>query len=88
MICAGIDAGSRTIKVVLLDADSLAVSAAGTMDQGVEQDALAMQLLERLLQQNGIGRADVGMIVATGYGRKLIGAAVLLTVSARTFRFE
>jgi len=72
MICAGIDAGSRTIKVVLLDAQSLEVQAAGVTDQGVEQDALALNLLERLLHENAIRPSDVRCIVATGYGRKLI----------------
>lgn len=75
MICAGIDAGSRTIKVVLIDADSLRAVAAGTIDQGVEQDVLATGLLERLLDENGIGRPDIRRIVATGYGRKLIHLA-------------
>ncbi len=75
MICAGIDAGSRTIKVLLLNADNLEVIAAGAADQGVEQDALASQLLERLLKENHIRREDVRARVATGYGRKLIGAA-------------
>ena len=75
MICAGIDAGSRTIKVVLLDAEGLDVVAAGAMDQGVEQDALAMQLFERLLEESDVARRDVRSIVATGYGRKLITAA-------------
>ena len=75
MICAGIDAGSRTVKVVLIDADSLEVVAAGVMDQGVEQEALALQLLEKLLAENGGARADVASVVATGYGRKLIRAA-------------
>ncbi len=75
MICAGIDAGSRTVKAVLLDVDSLEVVASGVRDQGVEQDALAGQLLEDLLQQNGSSRRHVGPIVATGYGRKLIRAA-------------
>ena len=41
MICAGIDAGSRTIKVVLLDGPSLHVVGSGAVDQGVEQDLLA-----------------------------------------------
>lgn len=75
MICAGIDAGSRTIKVVLLDAGSLEVVATGVADQGVEQDALALQLFERLLRETGIGREDVRTVVATGYGRKLIRVA-------------
>ena len=80
MICAGIDAGSRTIKAVLLGANGREATAAdviatGVMDQGVEQDALAMQLLDKLLHENGFGRKDVAALVATGYGRKLIGAA-------------
>jgi (R)-2-hydroxyacyl-CoA dehydratese activating ATPase len=75
MICAGIDAGSRTTKVVLLDADSRAVVAAAAVDQGIEQDALAEALLDRLLRDNGIGRQQLTMVVATGYGRKLIRAA-------------
>ena len=54
MICAGIDAGSRAIKVVLLDADSLEVVASGTMDQGVEQGARARQLFEAVVKQNGL----------------------------------
>jgi predicted CoA-substrate-specific enzyme activase len=75
MICAGIDAGSRTTKVVLLDGDGRDVVAAGVVDQGIEQDALAEALLDRLLQENGIGRSQLGSVVATGYGRKLISAA-------------
>jgi (R)-2-hydroxyacyl-CoA dehydratese activating ATPase len=75
MICAGIDAGSRTTKVVLLDADSLSVVAAGVRDQGVEQDSLATSLLDELLRSCRLDRNSVGGIVATGYGRKLIHAA-------------
>jgi predicted CoA-substrate-specific enzyme activase len=74
-ICAGIDAGSRTLKVVLLDAHRLEVLAAGVADQGVEQDSLASRLLKQLLQENGIARNDLHAVVATGYGRKLIRAA-------------
>lgn len=75
MICAGIDAGSRTTKIVLLDADSRDVLAAGAVDQGIEQDTLAAALMERLLREQGIDRREVAMIMATGYGRKLIGMA-------------
>ena len=75
MICAGIDAGSRTIKVVLLEAEGLEVRAAGVRDQGVEQDELARGLFEELLEENAVAREDVGAIVATGYGRKLIRQA-------------
>jgi len=75
MICAGIDAGSRTTKVVLLDGDGCDVVAAGVVDQGIEQDALAESLLDRLLRERRIGRKQLGMVVATGYGRKLISSA-------------
>jgi len=75
MICAGIDAGSRTIKVVLADANSLEVVAAGVMDQGVEQDALAQGLFERLLKESNFALSDVRATIATGYGRKLIHQA-------------
>jgi predicted CoA-substrate-specific enzyme activase len=75
MICAGIDAGSRTLKVVLLEADGQPVVASGVVDQGVDQDALAVELLEKLLAASGLSRGDVGAVVATGYGRKLIHIA-------------
>jgi predicted CoA-substrate-specific enzyme activase len=72
MICAGIDAGSRTLKIVLLDPDLDRIVAAGVRDQGIDQDALAGQLLHELLHRRGLRRDDVGAIVATGYGRRLI----------------
>jgi (R)-2-hydroxyacyl-CoA dehydratese activating ATPase len=75
MICVGIDAGSRTTKIVLLNGDGRDVVASGAVDQGIEQDALAETLLDRLLRENGIDRSKLGPIVATGYGRKLIRAA-------------
>jgi predicted CoA-substrate-specific enzyme activase len=75
MLTAGIDAGSRTIKAVLWDGETCAVLAQGILDQGVEQEALATRLLAGLLEARGLRRADVGRIVATGYGRNLLGFA-------------
>jgi predicted CoA-substrate-specific enzyme activase len=75
MICAGIDAGSRTLKIVVLDADRLAPLAGGVVDQGIEQDRMAGELLDRLLEGQGLCRADLGDVVATGYGRKLVSIA-------------
>jgi predicted CoA-substrate-specific enzyme activase len=75
MICAGIDAGSRTLKVVLLESDRRTIVSAGVRDQGVDQDALAVELLETLLAQAGLRRTDLAAVVATGYGRRLIHAA-------------
>ena len=75
MICAGIDAGSRTIKVVLIDGEKLTVLGSGVVDQGIEQETLAEQLLRDVLKTAGIQPDEVASIVATGYGRKLIHAA-------------
>jgi len=75
VICAGIDAGSRAIKVVLLDADRLAAVASGVAAQGVEQEALARALFERLLEESGLTRDHVSHVVATGYGRDAVGFA-------------
>jgi len=75
MICAGIDAGSRTIKIVLIDAEKLQVIAKGLTDQGVEQDKLTSGLFEKLLKDNGISKEDVAAIVATGYGRHAVSIA-------------
>jgi activator of 2-hydroxyglutaryl-CoA dehydratase len=60
---------------VLWDAARRAVVAAGAVDQGIEQAALADALLERLLQESSLDRKQLGPVVATGYGRKLIGIA-------------
>ncbi len=75
MICAGIDAGSRTIKIVLIDAEKLQVIAKGLIDQGVEQDKLTSGLFEKLLKDNGTNKKDVAAIVATGYGRHAVSIA-------------
>ena len=75
MICAGLDAGSRAIKAVLLDGDSGDVLAAGATDQGVRQEELAVALLERVLDEQSLKRDDIAHVVATGYGRDGIGLA-------------
>jgi predicted CoA-substrate-specific enzyme activase len=77
MIVGGIDAGSRTLKVVLVDINrpQADVIAEAVADQGVDQNALAQQLFQRLLNEHGIPRGDVRRVVATGYGRKLIDIA-------------
>ena len=75
MIFAGVDAGSRTTKVVLLDSGRLDVVAAGVVDQGIDQDELAGNLFKRLLRENSIDQKQIGTVVGTGYGRKLISFA-------------
>jgi predicted CoA-substrate-specific enzyme activase len=72
MICGGVDAGSRAIKTMLFDLARSEVLAFGMSDQGVEQERLATELFDRLLQQAGLARAQVAAVVATGYGRNAI----------------
>ena len=74
MIYAGIDAGSRAIKIVLID-KKMRVIAQGLTDQGVEQDRLASTLFKSILKKNGINKKNVAAIVATGYGRNAVSIA-------------
>ncbi len=75
MMYAGIDAGSRAIKVVVVGDDGLEVIAKGQADQGVEQDRFAGKLFEQVLADRGVNRSEVRRIVATGYGRDAISVA-------------
>lgn len=74
-ITVGIDAGSRAIKIVVVDADTKTILATAIGDQGVDQTALTARLFETALNQAGIPAQDVAGIVATGYGRHLISFA-------------
>jgi predicted CoA-substrate-specific enzyme activase len=82
MICAGIDAGSRALKVVLFDGlhsepggGNDGVVGSLVRDQGVDHNKLAETALADLLAQCGLQRADVKRIIATGYGRNMVTAA-------------
>ena len=75
MICAGIDAGSRAIKIIVIDTENMQIKAQGLTDQGVDQDRLASALFKRALKENGINKNDVAAIVATGYGRNAVSIA-------------
>lgn len=75
MIHAGIDAGSRSTKVVLWDPTRGRILAGGSVDQGLDQRRLASELLGQLLAQQGLDRSQLGRTVATGYGRSLIDFA-------------
>lgn len=72
MISAGIDAGSRSTKVVLFDSERRKILAHGIVDQGIEQARLAEELLERNCQEAKVPRSAISGIVATGYGRNAL----------------
>ncbi len=72
MISAGIDAGSRAIKVVVFDTADARVVGSGVSDQGLEQPRLAEALYEQTLRTAGLSLRDVSAVVATGYGRNRV----------------
>lgn len=75
MITAGIDAGSRSTKVVLYDWENSRIAACAIADQGVEQGRLAESLLVDCCEQSSIDRSRIHGIIATGYGRNMVGLA-------------
>ncbi len=79
MITAGIDAGSRSTKIVLLDPAARTVLAAGAVDQGVHPERIAGELLDGLLAGIGRSRADIARTVATGYARNTVPADTTIT---------
>jgi len=75
VLTAGIDAGSRAIKVLVFDTDTDRIAATGIRDQGIEQAALAEELLEDTLREGAIQRDAIERCVATGYGRDMVAFA-------------
>lgn len=72
MLYAGVDAGSRTIKVVLIDDTDMSVAGFGLADQGLKQAAIAEEVFDYTLSRAGAKKRDVARIVATGYGRSAL----------------
>ncbi len=72
MITAGIDAGSRSTKVVVLDTAAGRILGRGMVDQGVAQERLAAELLDRTCGDAQISRSAIEAIIATGYGRNAV----------------
>jgi predicted CoA-substrate-specific enzyme activase len=85
MLGCGIDAGSRAMKVVLVDPEDRRPVASAHADQRPDQRALAEELLGRALRSIGAGLRSVFKTVATGYGRQLIGGgpAVVTEISCQ-----
>jgi predicted CoA-substrate-specific enzyme activase len=75
MICAGVDAGSRQVKVVVLDCAGNKVRGATVADQGVKQRERAHETFERCLDEACATHGDLARIVATGYGRHAVDFA-------------
>lgn len=74
MLFAGIDAGSRAVKIVLVEENGR-VLARKTCDQGTQQEERAAGLLDQALRETNRERGEIRRCIATGYGRNLIGFA-------------
>lgn len=66
----GVDIGSTTIKIVLIDESGDMVDKIGS-PTGSMFNKNALDSLDRLLKSNNLTREDLKYIVSTGYGRKL-----------------
>lgn len=70
---AGIDVGSRTTKVVILDKGCILSSE--VLDTGVDAERTAETALARAGQTAGVGMGSIKAIVGTGYGRVALSFA-------------
>lgn len=70
----GIDFGSTTAKVVILDAEGEVAGSAISQKGAVSDEGVRVATAEAL-QQAGIRQADVARVVSTGYGRRMLDIA-------------
>ena len=91
MVYAGIDSGSRSVKVAIYDTDSNSVIDCVWADQSIDQLGIARRLFDGLLEKCDIPRDDVQGIVATGCARRMIDFAdhfvTEITCHARGVRY-
>jgi len=71
---AGIDIGSTTIKIVIIDSSSNIIADC-TCPTGGHFHLHAVTAFEKLLSEHGIQRQEVAYLFSTGYGRKLFKGA-------------
>ena len=73
---AGIDVGSTTVKVVILDREEKgAVLFRGVEATGAYARDVAARLVHAGLDEADLGEEDLDRVAATGYGRKLVAFA-------------
>lgn len=82
-ISVGIDIGSTTTKVVVLEGES-AVRAALISETGARPADTTRALFERALAESGLAAGDIAVISSTGYGRRLtdLSEVVLTEIKA------
>ena len=76
MFFAGIDAGSRAVKAVLIKKPGAGIIIAKAVaDQRPDQKKTIERLFRKLLADSAVKRSNITRIVATGYGRNLVSFA-------------
>lgn len=73
MITAGVDVGTRFIKVCITDGEKLRGAACAEM--GPHFDAIIRSLLKEARSQANVGRWEIKKIIATGFGGHLVRKA-------------
>ena len=73
MITAGLDIGTRTAKVVILDDDHVSAFAIRPINDVLSR--LSKQVFKSTLQKAGLRRRQVSCIGVTGYGQQQVGFA-------------
>ncbi|MDH5721120.1 MAG: acyl-CoA dehydratase activase [Spirochaetia bacterium] len=73
-VYAGIDIGSTSIKIVLID-ESENIVAHSTNPTGASFHKNSMDAFQSLLERENIQKADILYLASTGYGRKLLKEA-------------
>ena len=68
MITVGIDVGTRTTKIAFME-DGSKILLLNSIASGYRFDEAAAKLLQSGLEELGLRRDDVGMIITTGFGR-------------------
>jgi predicted CoA-substrate-specific enzyme activase len=75
MIAAGIDVGSRTVKVAILKKGARRPLAGLAVDQGVDQKRIISGAFSQALHISGVSARQLAGVAATGYGRKAVDFA-------------
>lgn len=69
----GLDAGSTYLKAALINDQH--ILSAELLPTGIDCEATAARLLQKICIDTGIARDDIAAIIATGYSRRSIGFA-------------
>lgn len=67
----GIDAGSRALKIVIIDQQTREIVDSSVTDPGVDHKYAVEKDYLALLERNRIGEENIARVIATGYGRNI-----------------